>query len=168
LWEDASGETREGVYIPRRDTNSFISSAVGGRLFPGEHHRANFAVAENGNKINFSMKSADEIASVKLSGTISENLPENSVFASLAEASDFFEKGSLGYSVTKDGTNLDGINLEIEKWKVEALNVDFVESSFYDDETMFPKDSIEFDHALLMQNVEHRWHGAPSFDLTRI
>lgn len=165
LWEDASGETKEGVYIPRRDTDSFINSAVGGRLFPGEHHRANFAVGENGNKINFSMRSADEIASVKLAGAISKNLPENSVFASLAEASGFFEKGSLGYSVTKNGTNLDGINLEIEKWKVEALEVDFVESSFYDDERIFPKGSIEFDHALLMRNVEHRWHGAPSFEL---
>lgn len=165
LWEDASGETKEGVYIPRRDTDSFINSAVGGRLFPGEHHRANFAVGESGNKINFSMRSADEIASVKLAGAISKNLPENSVFASLAEASGFFEKGSLGYSVTKNGTNLDGINLEIEKWKVEALKVDFVESSFYDDERIFPKGSIEFDHALLMRNVEHRWHGAPSFEL---
>ncbi|HEX8248540.1 MAG TPA: DUF2071 domain-containing protein [Pyrinomonadaceae bacterium] len=166
LWEDASGETMEGVYIPRRDTNSFINSALGGRLFPGEHHRANFAVTENGNRINFSMKSSDETVSVKLSGTISENFPENSVFASLAEASNFFEKGSLGYSVTKNGTNLDGINLEIEKWKVEALDVDFVESSFYNDEAMFPKDSVKFDHALLMQNIEHHWHSAPSFDLT--
>lgn len=166
LWEDENGETREGVYIPRRDTDSFINSTVGGKLFPGEHHRANFEVTENKNKIKFSMKSEDETASVKLAGTISENLPENSVFTSLDEASKFFEKGSLGYSVTKDGADLDGISLEIKDWKVETLDLAFVESSFYDDEIIFPKGSIKFDHALLMQNIAHEWHSAPSFDLT--
>ncbi len=166
LWEDETGETREGVYIPRRDTNSFINSTVGGALFPGEHHKANFEAKENENKINFSMRSEDETTSVKLAGTIAENLPENSVFSSLDEASKFFEKGSLGYSATKDGADLDGISLEIKDWKVEALDLNFVESSFYDDETIFPKDSIEFDHALIMQNVAHEWHSAPSFDLT--
>ncbi len=166
LWEDESGETREGVYIPRRDTNSFINSTFGGKLFPGEHHKANFEVAENENKINFLMKSEDETASVKLAGTIAENLPENSVFSSVNEASKFFEKGSLGFSVTKNGTDLDGINLEIKDWKVKALELNFVESSFYDDETIFPKGSIEFDHALIMQNIAHEWHSAPSFDLT--
>jgi len=166
LWKDENGEAREGVYIPRRDTNSFINSAIGGKLFPGEHHRANFEIAENGNKIKFSMKSEDKTASVKLTGTICENLPENSAFSSLDEASKFFEKGSLGYSATKNGADLDGISLEIKEWKVEALDLDFVESSFYDDETIFPKDSIEFDHALIMQNIEHEWHSVPSFDLT--
>jgi len=165
LWEDESGETREGVYVPRRDTDSFVNSTLGGKLFPGEHHRANFEITENGNKIKFSMKSNDETASVKLAGTIVENLPENSVFSSLEEASKFFEKGSLGYSATTGGTNLDGINLEIKDWKVEALELNFVESSFYDDETIFPKNSIKFDHALLMQNTAHEWHSAPSFEL---
>ncbi|HEX8734580.1 MAG TPA: DUF2071 domain-containing protein [Pyrinomonadaceae bacterium] len=165
LWEDASGETREGVYIPRRDTDSFINSAIGGKLFPGEHHKANFEVSESENSINFSMKSADETASVKLSGTISRHLPENSVFASLGEASAFFEKGSLGYSATKGGANLDGLNLEIKNWRARALDLDYVESSFYDDETIFPPGSIKFDHALLMRNVAHRWHSAPQFAL---
>ncbi len=166
LWEDEIGETREGVYIPRRDTNSFINSTLGGKLFPGEHHRANFEVRKNGNKINFSMKSEDKTALVKLAGTIAKNLPENSVFSSLDEASNFFEKGSLGYSATKDGADLDGISLEIKVWKVQALDLDFVESSFYENETIFPKGSIEFDHALLMQNIAHEWHSAPSFDVT--
>lgn len=165
LWKDENGEAREGVYIPRRDTDSFINSTFGGKLFPGEHHKANFEVAENGGNINFSMNSEDKTGSVKLAGTIAENLPKDSVFSSLAEASKFFEKGSLGYSATKDGADLDGISLEIKDWTVEALDLDFVESSFYDDETIFPKGSIEFDHALIMQNIAHEWHSAPSFEL---
>src|SRR5215470_15052763 len=39
LW-DENGATREGVFIPRRDTNSEINHLLGGRLFPGEQHKA--------------------------------------------------------------------------------------------------------------------------------
>ncbi len=111
------------------------------------------------------MRSKDGAIEVKLTGEVSENLPENSIFSSIAEASEFFEKGSLGYSVTKDGKELDGITLQIRNWKVEALNLDAVESNYYENENAFPKGSIEFDHALLMRNIAHEWHSAPSFEL---
>src|SRR5687767_2154390 len=39
-WTTPAGEEREGVYIPRRDSDSLVNYLVGGRLFPGEHHRA--------------------------------------------------------------------------------------------------------------------------------
>ena len=165
LWEDESGATREGVYIPRRDTDSTLNHLAGGRIFPGEHNKAHFKIDENKNEINFAMQSNDGKVSVKLGGEITTDFPENSIFASLAEASKFFENGSLGYSVTKAGKDLDAIDLKIKHWKVAALNVNFVESSFYNDETVFPRGSIEFDHALIMQNVRHEWHGAPSFEL---
>ncbi len=164
-WENVDGETGEGVYIPRRDTDSFINSTVGGTLFPGEHHKADFEVVEDENKIDFAMKSGDGKVCVKLNGEISAHFPENSVFATLAEASNFFEKGALGYSVTKDEKELDGIVLDIKNWQVEPLDLNFVKSSFYDDQTIFPKGTIEFDHALLMRNVRHEWHSAASFEL---
>src|ERR1700688_2904901 len=44
-WEQ-NGQHREGVFIPRRDTSSRLNTLMGGRLFPGEHHRANFRVEE--------------------------------------------------------------------------------------------------------------------------
>jgi hypothetical protein len=165
LWEDESGATREGVYIPRRDTDSMLNYLAGGRIFPGEHNKANFKVEENVNEIDFAMKSDDGKVSVKLKSEVSEDFPDNSIFSSLAEASNFFEKGSLGYSATKDGKDLDGINLKIKDWKVEALNVNLVESSFYDDTEIFPNGSVEFDHALLMRNVAHEWHSTQSFEL---
>ena len=165
LWEDASGETREGVYIPRRDTDSTLNHLAGGKIFPGEHNKANFEVIQTENEIDFAMKSDDGKVSVELKGEISDSFPENSVFPTLAEASKFFEKGSLGYSVKRNGEELDGIELEIKDWKVKSLAVNFVESSFYNDETIFPKGSIEFDHALLMQNIAHEWHSTASFEL---
>src|SRR4051794_32776328 len=33
---DQDGVTREGVYIPRRDTSSVLNAAMGGKIFPGE------------------------------------------------------------------------------------------------------------------------------------
>ncbi len=164
-WENENGITTEGVYIPRRDTDSLVVSTFGGKLFSSEHHKADFEISENENEIKFSMESDDKTAFVKLFGKRSEKFPENSVFASLAEASNFFEKGSLGYSATKGEKSLDGIILDIKNWKVESLALDFVESSFYDDAGVFPKGSINFDHALLMQNIEHEWHSAESFQL---
>ena len=162
-WESENGETNEGVYIPRRDTDSLVVSTFGGKLFSSEHHKADFEISENENKINFLMQSEDKTAFVKFAGRRGEKLPENSVFDSLAEASEFFEKGSLGYSAAKDEKTFDGIILDIKNWKVEPLTLDFAESSFYDDEKIFPKDSIKFDHALLMENIEHEWHSAKSY-----
>src|SRR6266576_2992820 len=45
-WEDAAGVQREGVFIPRRDTGSFLSRLGGGRVFPGEHHAARFSIVD--------------------------------------------------------------------------------------------------------------------------
>ena len=160
-WENKDGQIEEGVYIPRRDTNSTINTLVGGNLFPGEHHKACFHIDESGNVIDFAMTSKDEKVKVKLKGKISETFPETSIFHSLEEASLFFEKGSLGYSAKEGSDDLDGIILQIENWEIKPLDLDFVESSFYDDENLFPKGSIRLDNALLMQNVKHEWHSAP-------
>ncbi|MEP6923639.1 MAG: DUF2071 domain-containing protein [Pyrinomonadaceae bacterium] len=166
LWDDGeTGETREGVYINRRDTDSFINAAVGGTLFPGEHHKAHFDIEESESEINFAMQSNDQEVSVEIKGKIEDALPETSVFSSLAEASNFFEAGSLGFSVTRDAHSLDGVTLHTKEWKVAPLKISFVRSSVYDDKNVFSKGEIQFDHALIMQNIKHEWHNAPSFEL---
>src|SRR5215212_6301142 len=45
-WTDEAGVEREGVFIPRRDTGSMITRLAGGRLFPGEQHRARFSIVD--------------------------------------------------------------------------------------------------------------------------
>ena len=165
LWEDINGKTQEGVYIPRRDTDSFISSAVGGKLFSGEHHKAKFEIKESANELDFEMKSDDQKVSVNFTGQTSDTLPKNSIFSSLDEASVFFETGSLGYSPSKNTKQLDGILLEIENWNVSAFDLERVYSSFFDDKKIFSNGSIEFDHALFMQNIAHEWHSTAGFEL---
>ena len=159
LWEE-DGETREGVFISRRDTNSQLNLLLGGRVFPGEHHQSSFRVVESGPEISISIESTDSTVAVQIEGATAESLPQDSIFSSLAEASAFFEAGSLGYSVTRDPNRLDGLNLKTKQWQVEPLTIRTVNSSYFSDETKFPAGSIEFDHALLMKNVAHEWHSA--------
>jgi uncharacterized protein YqjF (DUF2071 family) len=159
LWAE-DGLTQEGVFIPRRDTNSRLNYILGGRIFPGEHHKAEFKVDDNDSRIVFSMKSEDKDVAVKVVGRVSEELPQTSIFQSLSEASSFFETGSLGYSVTTDANRLDGLRLQTKEWRVEPLEVEQVYSSYFADESKFPKGSAEFDHALIMRNISHEWHTA--------
>lgn len=161
LWEDENNLLREGVFIPRRDTDSLINHLAGGRIFPGEHHRASFIAQQSDSEINLEMNSEDGNVAVRVAGTITDKLPETSIFSSLSEASSFFETGSLGYSVTNDSNRLDGLVLETKRWRVEALDVKEVSSSYFADESMFPRGSVEFDHALIMRDIEHEWHSAP-------
>lgn len=161
LWENDNSELQEGVFIPRRDTNSLMNHLAGGRIFPGEHHRASFRTQQSESEISLEMKSDDESVAVRIAGTITDRLPQSSIFPSLSEASTFFATGSLGYSVTTDPKRLDGLQLETKQWHVEALDVKEVSSSYFSNETLFPRGSVEFDHALIMRNIEHEWHSAP-------
>ncbi len=153
-----NGKTHEGVFIPRRDTSSLLNTLVGGRVFPGVHHRASFSVKESAESLSVSLKSADGQTHVSIHGTVTEIFPPTSVFGSLTDASDFFQRGSLGYSVTHIKGNYDGLELRCNDWKMETLGIETIESSFFDDRQRFPEDSIQFDCALLMRKIEHEWH----------
>lgn len=159
-WDDRSGEQQEGVFIPRRDTGSRLNHLTGGRIFSGEHHLAKFHVVDDGANVNFAMESCDKAVSVRVNGFDADTLPPSSCFASLSESSHFFECGSLGYSVTCNPHRLDGLRLKTLDWRVRALTVEQVESSFFADTTHFPIGSVQFDHALIMRNIPHEWHQA--------
>jgi hypothetical protein len=157
-WEQG-GERRDGVYVPRRDTSSRINAAVGGKLFPGEHHRARFRVQEGDGRYRIALDSDDQRTHVLVSGRIATELPKVSIFGSLAAASTFFERGSLGYSATAKSGEYDGMELRCLGWRVEPLDVEEVESSYFEDRSVFSPGSVEFDCALLMRGIEHEWHG---------
>jgi hypothetical protein len=160
-WKTAAGDEREGVYIPRRDSGSLLNHLVGGRLFPGEHHRARFAVRDQDGSIDFSMRSLDGEVAVDLQGAPGGTLPKTSKFGSIEEASEFFEKGALGYSETHERDRLDGLVLVTKSWHVEPLDVTRAHSSFFSNPALFPAGSVEFDCALLMRNLDHEWQSAP-------
>lgn len=156
---DQNGELCEGVFIPRRDTSARFQTWMGGRIFPGIHCLADFDVKEQGVHLRLEMKSRDGVAHVLIEAHETSRLSEKSVFSSLSEASTFFERGSLGYSVTATAGEFDGLELQSFRWNVSPLSVSRVESSFFEDKNRFPDGSVEFDSALLMRGIEHEWHG---------
>jgi Uncharacterized conserved protein (COG2071) len=158
LWDDEQGVTHEGVFIPRRDTNSPVNYLLGGRVFPGEHHRAKFDVRETGTVLALSMRSLDGTVTVSAEGCLCDELPSSSIFPDLEASSAFFEGGSVGYSLTHDAGRLDGLRLATSDWRVEPLRISSVYSSYFSDTTRFPEGSVEFDHALIMRNIAHEWH----------
>lgn len=156
-WED-HGVRRTGVYIPRRDTDSPLNVLLGGRLFPGLHQRARFTSCESGDEIAVALESADGRTRVSVAGRVTTALPRDSVFPSLQAASDFFERGAVGYSATRRAGVYDGLELRSDAWRVEPLAVERVASSWFEDTTRFPAGSVAFDSALVMRDVPHEWH----------
>lgn len=150
------GELKEGVYIPRRDTSSKLNSFAGGTIFPGVHHLAEFTVNEYEGNYEVGFLS-DDNTSLSIRAKEADSWNEESVFDNLDCVSDFFEHGSIGYSPHKN--ELDGLELKAYNWKVSLLNVECVQSSFFEDKSVFPEGSVKFDNALLMKNIEHEWIG---------
>lgn len=147
---------------------SLLNTLVGGRIFPGVHHHASFAVKESTDTLSIDMTSDDGETHVSIRGSVTEDVPETSVFSSLSVASDFFKRGSVGYSVTHIDGKYDGLELRCREWKMEALRIGKIESSYFDDNSRFPAGSIHFDCALLMRSIEHEWHGREDLCWARV
>ena len=159
-WEE-NGKLKEGVYIPRRDTNLKLNSLIGGRIFPGKHYFAKFNVLEKNSKYHLDFTSSDN-TTIEIDAKISDKFDKNSIFKTIENVSNFFESGSIGYS--PNGKKFEGLKLETYNWKVKPLKVENVKSSFFEDETHFPKGSIKFDNAILMENIEHEWKSLKSIE----
>ena len=160
-WDTPDG-VRQGVFIARRDTSSHVSTIAGGTLFPGEHRHATFRVDEGKGAWLVALESDDGRTRLKVEARAASGLPPGSVFGSLAEASAFFARGSLGYSPARKPGKFDGLELRCGRWRVEPLEVERVESSFFDDRARFPAGSSVLDCALLMRGIEHEWQGRES------
>jgi hypothetical protein len=156
-WSE-NGQTREGVFIPRRDTNSRLNRLAGSRLFPGVHHFARFDVQESPNRFKLDLRSEDGEARVRVMARVTDAWPGGSVFFNLDEASAFFAAGSLGWSAGNRPGELDGLELQSFGWRMEPLVVERVESSFFSDTSLFPPGTVEFDSALVMRGIQHEWH----------
>ena len=149
--------SEEAVFSPRRDSDSWLNHMAGGLLFPGEHHQARFDVVDDERSVDLKMESLDCSVSVRVSGATATQMPLDSVFASLDDASRFFEAGSLGYSTTRNQERFDAIILQTSDWRVEPFAVSIVSSSYFENAQHFPPGTVTFDHALIMRNVRHQW-----------
>jgi hypothetical protein len=155
-WDAPSG-TRAGVYIPRRDSDSLVSVLAGGRLFPGEHHRARFDVRENAADLHVAYASADGTTRVSVDASVARELNGSELFDDLDGASEFFRQGATGFSGTSDQGRLDGVELNAENWVAQPADVHAVSSSFFEDRSVFPQGSAKLDCALVMRDIPATW-----------
>jgi hypothetical protein len=161
-WTDAAGGQRQGLYIPRRDTDSGLNRLIGGRLFPGGHQRARFRVRDEPTTLELALETAAGRADVWLRARrTADTLPATSGFTSLAAASEFFAAGSVGYSPSRHGACLDGLELVVPVWTVHMLDVESVSSTYFADASRFPPGSVVFDSVLIMRDVPHEWRPVP-------
>lgn len=160
-WEER-GELHEGVYVPRRDTSSWPNALAGGKVVPAILHHARFRVAEADGDFRVELDSDDATTHVLVEAHLASQLPATSLFASLEEASDFFERGAVGYSPSARSGDYHALELRSFGWRVEPLAVTNVQSSFFADRELFPAGSAEFDCALLMRQIEHEWYARKS------
>ena len=72
----------------------------------------------------------------------------------------FLKRFLIGYS--PNANNFDGLKLETYKWEVKPLEVINIKSSFFENKNIFPEGTIQFDNALLMENIEHEWKSLPT------
>lgn len=156
------GKSCEGVFVPRRDTDSLLNSLAGGRVFPGVYHHSDFTVTDQAGEVSMRVtpKSGDKPL-VSFSARETVEFPKNSVFQSLETSSAFFEAGSIGYSSRPNSSKLDGFSLKTKNWEVSPLIITDLQSAYFDNTDIFPNGSIKFDHALLMRDIAHEWHSEP-------
>jgi len=149
---------RSGVFIWRRDTNQRFVELVGGRAFPGVHKHARFQVVEDQDRVAMNVSSSDGEADVCFSARVSRKWRPTPSFGSFDEVSEFFKKGDCGFSCSRRGDALEGLQLKTPKWEMTPLEVESHHSAFYSDAQRFPSGSLEFDCGLLMRGIAHEWH----------
>jgi Uncharacterized conserved protein (COG2071) len=160
-WLDETG-LHTGVYIPTRHSEAIVNVAMGDRLFPGMHHRADFDVAEGEDSISVAFTGRDSKCHVDATVDMSDELTDSQLFGSTTEASNFFRTGAAGYSPTRRSSRLDGLELRTTAWRIEAASICHVRSSLFDDRAVFPAGTIHLDSALVMRNLPVEWHGLRS------
>ena len=152
----------EGVYIPRRDTDSMLNVLLAGKIFSWPHYPASFQVDESNGCYSVKMESEDEHANLDVEAQIADTFPSDSMFDSVAHASSCFHDCAVGVSPSTKPKKFKTIKLKTKTWAVKPLAVRSLKSSYFQDKSLFPDGSIHFDNALLMEGIEHEWlsHGS--------
>lgn len=160
-WE-ISGKQYEGVYIPKRNTASAFNYYGGGRVFPGVFQKSIFNVNEDASRYQIGILSESNSEKVvSFDGTLAKNLQSDSIFPNLEEASTFFAKGAVGYSLSRDESHFQGMELRLLDWHIEPMQIKDAYAQLFLDKTKFPEGTVRLDSAMLMKNLRHEWHRIP-------
>lgn len=103
-----------------------LAVLLGGRAFPGWHHRARFNVEEGDGSFLVEMTSRDGEVKLAVCADRSEEVMPGSVLGSIEEAPAFFGEAPLGYSATPTDGAFDGVSLRTAAWSMSPLQLDEV------------------------------------------
>jgi hypothetical protein len=131
---------------------------LGGRLFPGVQHRADFTINDAGDCLSMDVKTEDGQADVSFEASHTTEWAPDSVFATFDDAFKFFRRGDCGFSCSLRAGRLDGLQLKTLRWEMSTLRVSRLCSAFFQHGERFSSDLVHFDCALLMRGVPHEWH----------
>lgn len=159
-WE-VKGIKSEGVFIPKRSTASNFNYLAGGRIFPGVFQKSGFLVQEQQQNYKLEISEPECGTLVSFDGDLSDQLSPSSLFPSLEEASNFFAKGSVGYSLSRDKSHFQGMELRLLEWQIAPMKVNHASVRLYENNSIFPKGAAKLDSAMLMRNLKHEWHKIP-------
>ena len=81
--------------------------------------------------------------------------PAGPVLQSVQRSSRFFTDSPRGWSAADRPERFDGLELLAAEWIVRSCEVEPIRSSFVDDTTMFPSESVRFDHPLITRTIAH-------------
>jgi hypothetical protein len=156
-WREGE-QTRCGVYIPRRDTDSILNVWIAGKIFAWPHYAAQFDTQEDDGHYLVKVKSVDHYTNLHVRAIESKSFPSDSMFRSIDRASECFEECSVGCSPSTKAGRFKRIQLKTKNWSVKPLEIQELSSTFFEDTAIFPKGTISFDNALLMENISQEWH----------
>jgi len=152
------GKMKNGVFIWRRDTDQNLTALLGGRLFPGVHSKAKFKVVETLKTLSIEVRTKQGEADVRLK--LGDRVPwkPTRLFKTFEDAKSFFQKGDCGFSCALDKGRLEGMRLETVKWEMEPITTVKIHTAFYEELGRRSSLGLQFDCALRMRGIPHRWH----------
>ena len=156
------GSRQEGVFIPQRDTASAFNHWAGGKVFPGIFQRSAFKVVETPGRYHVEIAYPGKDPHVVFDGEDAPSFSSSSIFSSLDEASDFFAKGAVGYSTSRDRTHFQGMELRLLEWHISPLKINKAFVRLYEEGSAFPRGSVQLDSAMVMRRLKHEWHNIPA------
>jgi hypothetical protein len=149
---------RDGVFVWQRHSDNALLTLLGGRLFPGAHHRARFHAVEDESGLTVEAFTGRSHSDISVSARRAPQWTPTPLFPTLETASAFFARGDRGVSSSLDGRRLETIRLRTLEWSVSPLAVSQARVAFFEDEAHFPEGSVAFDGAILMHGIPREWH----------
>lgn len=150
--------SKDGVFIWRRETDQCLITLLGGRLFPGVHGTAAFAVTEGDGALRMMVRTPTGEADVSYEAREADRWHATPLFATFDEARAFFQRGDCGFSCSLRGGNLEGMQLRTLAWTMASLEVGTAHAAFFQRAGRFPLGSVAFDCGLMMRGIPHEWH----------